>query len=78
MKIQEPSVDLAVADSLISSIVSLLLPTSLIICSEVALLGKIRHIPYADLKLKKQKKIRISKSNYASKWQLLFPRYRNN
>ncbi|WP_246165931.1 hypothetical protein [Wolbachia endosymbiont of Brugia pahangi] len=55
MKIQEPSVDLAVADSLISSIVSLLLPTSSIICSKVALLGKIRHISYADLRLKKQK-----------------------
>lgn len=52
LKIQEPSADLAVAASLFSSIVNLPLPTSSIICGEVALSGEIRNISHADLRLK--------------------------
>lgn len=71
-KIQEPSADLAVAASLISSIVNLPLPASLIICGEVALSGEIRNISHADLRLKEAKKLGFKKAimpkngNYSS------------
>ncbi|MDR3131776.1 MAG: DNA repair protein RadA [Rickettsiales bacterium] len=72
LKIQEPSADLAVAASLFSSIVNLPLPTSSIICGEVALSGEIRNISHADLRLKEAQKLGFKKAimpkngNYSS------------
>lgn len=72
LKIQEPSADLAVAASLISSIVNLPLPASTIICGEVALSGEIRNISHADLRLKEAQKLGFKKAimpkngNYSS------------
>ncbi|OEY86370.1 DNA repair protein RadA [Wolbachia pipientis] len=57
LRIQEPSADLAVAASLISSIINLPLPASSIICGEVALSGEIRNISYADFRLKEAQKL---------------------
>lgn len=62
LKIQEPSADLAVASSLFSSIVNLPLPTSSIICGEVALSGEIRNISHADLRLKEAQKLGFKKA----------------
>jgi DNA repair protein RadA/Sms len=56
-KIQEPSADLAVAASLISSVMNLPLPKSSIVCGEVALSGEIRNISHADLRLKEAQKL---------------------
>ncbi|APR97813.1 DNA repair protein RadA [Wolbachia endosymbiont of Folsomia candida] len=72
LKIQEPSADLAVAASLISSVVNLPLPASAIICGEVALSGEIRNISHADLRLKEAQKLGFKKAimpengNYSS------------
>ncbi|WP_341821485.1 DNA repair protein RadA [Wolbachia endosymbiont (group A) of Myopa testacea] len=72
LKIQEPSADLAVAASLISSVVNLPLPTSSIICGEVALSGEIRNVSHADLRLKEAQKLGFKKAimpkngNYSS------------
>ena len=62
LKIQEPSADLAVAASLISSIVNLPLPAYTIICGEVALSGEIRNISHADLRLKEAQKLGFKKA----------------
>jgi DNA repair protein RadA/Sms len=62
LKIQEPSADLAVAASLISSVVNLPLPTSSIICGEVALSGEIRNVSHADLRLKEAQKLGFKKA----------------
>ncbi|WP_341808340.1 DNA repair protein RadA [Wolbachia endosymbiont (group E) of Neria commutata] len=72
LKIQEPSADLAVAASLISSVVNLPLPASSIICGEVALSGEIRNVAHADLRLKEAQKLGFKKAimpqngNYSS------------
>ncbi len=72
LKIQEPSADLAVAASLISSVVNLPLPKSSIICGEVALSGEVRSISHADLRLKEAQKLGFKKAimpkqgNYSS------------
>ncbi|MDD9331828.1 MAG: DNA repair protein RadA [Wolbachia sp.] len=62
LRIQEPSADLAVAASLISSIVNLPLPASSVICGEVALSGEIRNISHADLRLKEAQKLGFKKA----------------
>lgn len=62
LRIQEPSADLAVAASLISSIVNLPLPALSIICGEVALSGEIRNISHADLRLKEAQKLGFKKA----------------
>ncbi|MDN5248328.1 MAG: DNA repair protein RadA [Wolbachia endosymbiont of Tyrophagus putrescentiae] len=72
LKIQEPSADLAVAASLISSIVNLPLPPLSIVCGEIALSGEIRNISHADLRLKEAQKLGFTKAimpkngNYSS------------
>ncbi|WP_253299898.1 DNA repair protein RadA [Wolbachia endosymbiont of Chironomus riparius] len=72
LRIQEPSADLAVAASLISSVINLPLPTFSIICGEVALSGEIRNISHADLRLKEAQKLGFKKAimpkngNYSS------------
>ncbi|WP_168464271.1 DNA repair protein RadA [Wolbachia endosymbiont of Ctenocephalides felis wCfeT] len=72
LKIQEPSADLAVAASIISSVISLPLPTSSIICGEIALSGEIRNISHADLRLKEAQKLGFKRAimpkngNYSS------------
>lgn len=62
LRIQEPSADLAVAASLISSIVNLPLPALSIICGEVALSGEIRNISHDDLRLKEAQKLGFKKA----------------
>lgn len=57
LKIQEPAADLAVAASLISSIVNVPLPPSSIICGEIALSGEIRNVSHSDLRLKEARKL---------------------
>ncbi len=57
LKIQEPAADLAVAASLISSMVNLPLPSASIICGEIALSGEIRNISHSDLRLKEACKL---------------------
>ena len=62
LRIQEPSADLAVAASLISSIINLPLPALSIICGEVALSGEIRNVSHADLRLREAQKLGFKKA----------------
>ncbi len=72
MRIQEPSADLAVAASLISSIINLPFPKSSIICGEIALSGEIRNISHADLRLREAKKLGFTKAIMPKNGNYLF------
>lgn len=57
LKIQEPAADLAVAAALLSAIANIPLPEDMILFGEIGLLGEIRQVSHADIRLKEAKKL---------------------